>query len=70
MILRSKKPGTPPLADRRSGQDRRKVDKGPPSGRERRVHLEPRRPEVSELDLSNSEWAALQEQAEPVKKRR
>ena len=47
--------------DRRSGRDRRQVDKGPPSGRERRVGMEPRKPEVQELDFTPSEWTALQD---------
>ena len=50
-----------PAVDRRSGVDRRKVDKGPPGGRERRMGIEPRRPEVIEREASASEWATLQE---------
>ena len=50
-----------PAADRRSGGDRRRVDKGSPSGRERRVGMEPRKPEISEVEISPSEWAALEE---------
>lgn len=47
-------------ADRRSGIDRRKADQGPPKGkRERRVSVEPRKPEVQEVDLSPSDWAAF-----------
>jgi hypothetical protein len=45
--------------DRRSGVDRRQVDKDPPGHRERRRHVEARKPEVVELDLSDSDWAAL-----------
>jgi hypothetical protein len=45
--------------ERRSGQDRRRVDKGPPGGHERRRSVEPRRPEVEEIDMSPSEWDAL-----------
>lgn len=46
--------------DRRSGSDRRKVDKGPPKGlRERRVSVEPRKPEVQEVEISPSDWASL-----------
>jgi hypothetical protein len=29
-------------------------------GRERRRNIEPRRPEVAEIDLTPDEWAALQ----------
>lgn len=49
----------PPPEERRSGADRRKVDKGPPGGRERRVTIEPRKPDVREVELTPSEWAAL-----------
>jgi hypothetical protein len=52
----------PPATDRRKGADRRKVDKGPPRGRERRVSVEPRKPEVQELDVSPSEWAQLEDE--------
>ena len=48
-----------PRHDRRSGTDRRKVDiprKGQP---ERRRNLESRQPEVVEVDMSASEWGAL-----------
>ena len=45
--------------DRRSGVDRRQVDKGPPGRHERRQSLESRQPEVVELELSNSAWTAL-----------
>jgi hypothetical protein len=45
--------------ERRSGMDRRQKDVGGPNGRERRTSLETRKPEVVELDLTPSEWAAL-----------
>jgi hypothetical protein len=45
--------------ERRSGKDRRHADNGPLGRHERRRHLEPRKPEVLELELSDSEWAAL-----------
>jgi hypothetical protein len=48
-----------PSTDRRSGTDRRDVDAPPPGQRERRRGLEARKPEVVELDMSDSEWAAL-----------
>ncbi|WP_298826268.1 hypothetical protein [uncultured Piscinibacter sp.] len=54
--------------DRRSGRDRRLVDKGSPTGRERRVTLEPRKPEISEIDVTASEWDALSEQVRPEPK--
>lgn len=56
------KPKPPPAAptDRRSGQDRRKSDNGPPAGkRDRRRNIEPRQPEVVELQLTESQWGAL-----------
>jgi|APDOM4702015118_1054815.scaffolds.fasta_scaffold80313_2 hypothetical protein len=55
-----------PAVDRRSGVDRRKVDKGPPGGRERRVGIEPRRPEVVEREVSPSEWDSLHEPLPPA----
>lgn len=58
---------TAPLTDRRKGTDRRKVDQGPPRGRERRVGMEPRKPEVQELDFSASDWTRLQGESTPRK---
>lgn len=52
-------------ADRRSGVDRRRVDKGPPGARERRRLVEPRRPEVAELEMSEAEWAQLSAELPP-----
>lgn len=53
-------PATPQKNDRRTGVDRRRADVGPPKGmRDRRVSVEPRMPEVKELDLSPSDWAAF-----------
>ena len=53
--------------DRRSGRDRRQADKGPPGRSERRRVAEPRKPEVAELDMTESEWGALaQEPVTPV----
>lgn len=57
-----------PPTDRRQGADRRKADKGPPRGRERRISVEPRKPDVQELEVSSSEWARLQEEAAPKKR--
>lgn len=48
-----------PPQERRSGTDRRQADKGPPSTRERRVGVEPRKPDVREIEMTPSEWAAL-----------
>jgi hypothetical protein len=45
--------------ERRSGEDRRKIDQGPPGKHERRRSLEARKPEVVEREMSDSEWAAL-----------
>lgn len=58
---------TPPLpkAERRSGRDRRQEDLGPPSA-DRRRGIEPRKPEVNEVDISDSEWNRLQEAVRPA----
>jgi hypothetical protein len=48
-----------PPTERRAGQDRRTVEGSPPSRRERRRGLEARKPEVSELEMTSAEWAAL-----------
>jgi hypothetical protein len=53
--------GTADRPERRCGHDRRGADKGPPGQHERRRHVEPRRPEVAEIDMSHSEWGALSE---------
>ncbi|MFN3375155.1 MAG: hypothetical protein ACK40S_01195 [Burkholderiaceae bacterium] len=45
--------------DRRSGKDRRESDEGPPDRFERRRSVEPRQPEVVELELSEEELRAL-----------
>jgi hypothetical protein len=54
----STNPPPPGRNDRRSGADRRKADVDYP-GRDRRRGVESRKPEVVELDMSNSEWTAL-----------
>ncbi len=45
--------------DRRSGQDRRQEEQGPPTNYERRRSIEPRQPELTELQLSDEELKAL-----------
>ncbi len=62
MSSAKKPPANPSASDRRSGADRRKADKGPPTGRDRRIGMEPRKPEISEVEISPSEWAALEEE--------
>jgi len=59
--MKTPAPGrSPAKADRRHGVDRRKVDSGPPAGiRERRKSVEPRQPDVQELDITPSEWDRL-----------
>lgn len=68
------KPPVTPLprtTDRRSGVDRRKVDEGPPKGmRDRRVHVEPRKPDVQEVEISPSDWASLNNLPPPAPKQR
>ncbi len=48
-----------PITERRAGPDRRAIEGSPPGRRERRRGVEARRPEVSELEMSGAEWAAL-----------
>ena len=56
----------PPAVDRRIGADRRHADAPLPAGkRDRRRGLEARKPEVHEIDMSPSEWAALLEPPAP-----
>jgi hypothetical protein len=50
--------------ERRSGADRRQLEKGPPGRSERRKGLGPRKPEVSVLELTESEWASLTQEPE------
>jgi hypothetical protein len=45
--------------DRRSGQDRRQEEQGPPTSYERRHSVEPRQPEVTELELGDEELKDL-----------
>jgi len=56
-------PANPPRKssppERRAGSDRRKVDLPPPGKVDRRRSVDSRKPEVVELDMSNSEWTAL-----------
>jgi len=54
----STNPPPPARHDRRSGVDRRKADVEYP-GKDRRRGVESRKPDVVELDMSNSEWTAL-----------
>lgn len=46
--------------ERRSGADRRQKEVLEADKRERRRSIEPRKPEVAEIELSAEEWAALQ----------
>ncbi len=59
---------SPPASDRRKGIDRRKADHGSPTGRERRVGMEPRKPEITEIEITPSEWAALEAQLKSLRK--
>ena len=45
--------------ERRSGTDRRRVEGNPPVRWERRRGIEPRKPEVVELEMTASQWDAL-----------
>ncbi len=42
--------------ERRSGGDRRQNDLGAPVAKEQRRRIEPRKPEVVETEISDSEW--------------
>ncbi|MBB5204961.1 hypothetical protein HNQ51_002280 [Inhella inkyongensis] len=54
-----------PATERRSGRERRMRDRGPPVGmRERRVHMEPRAPQVEELEMSLSDFQKLIDQSQ------
>jgi hypothetical protein len=65
MVQRHGDPKTVP--DRRSGKERRKTEMAPVKGRDRRRNIEPRRPVVTEIELTPTEWDDLQQQAfEPV----
>jgi hypothetical protein len=54
--------------DRRSGEERRKEDLGSPFRVERRRTPEPRKPEVTEVDLTPSEWGRLDAAVPPKRK--
>lgn len=60
MTKKLETPPKPPDPDRRSGEDRRRIDTGPPGKRERRRNIEARKPETAEIEMSDSEWGALQ----------
>lgn len=47
-----------PGTERRAGADRRKRELPPPAG-ERRRSVEPRKPEVTEIEITASQWDAL-----------
>ena len=49
----------PRWVERRKGVDRRRIDAGHPGKHERRRGVESRKPDVVELEMSNSEWSAL-----------
>lgn len=57
--------GATPAADRRTGHDRRKRDELPDGWRDRRRHVEARKPEVVELDMTASQWAAFEQGPPP-----
>jgi hypothetical protein len=52
-------------ADRRAGVDRRKEDLPRPGLPERRRSVESRKPDVREIEMSNSDWARLDSAAPP-----
>jgi hypothetical protein len=54
--------------ERRSGVDRRREDDPPPKGIERRKGVEPRKPEVTEIDMTPSEFGRLTAEVVPPSK--
>jgi hypothetical protein len=54
--------------DRRSGKDRRTKDLGPPGKTERRRSLESRKPDVTEIEMSATDWSALEQLPVPPRK--
>lgn len=63
MTLKPSKVTAKSTVERRSGRDRRQADKGPPGRVERRRVAEPRKPEVAELDMTESEWGELAQES-------
>jgi hypothetical protein len=57
-------PRRPPTVERRSGVDRRVADLARPGKVDRRRNVDARKPEVIELDMSNSEWSTLSQSPE------
>ena len=55
----------PPLINRRCGYDRRILEKAFEGKHDRRRGIESRRPEVSVLEMSTSDWIALVETHSP-----
>jgi hypothetical protein len=49
----------PGSIERRSGNDRRRRESVPPASWERRRAIEPRKPEVAELEMTPSQWDLL-----------
>ena len=49
----------PSPIERRSGNDRRRRESTPPASWERRRAIEPRKPEVAELEMTPSQWDLL-----------
>jgi hypothetical protein len=51
-----------------SGADRRSVDIDRPGKKDRRRAVDPRKPDVVELEMTNSEWTALNQSPAPPTK--
>jgi hypothetical protein len=62
-------PRRPRTAERRSGVDRRAADLPPPGRIDRRRNVDARKPDVTELDMSDSEWSALSQSPEKLGKK-
>jgi hypothetical protein len=62
-------PRRPRTVERRSGVDRRAADLPLPVKIDRRRNVDARKPDVTELDMSDSEWSTLSQSPEtPAKK--
>jgi hypothetical protein len=62
-MVKSHGKSRPGSTERRSGNDRRRRESTPPASWERRRAIEPRKPEVAELEMTTSQWDALHDHA-------
>jgi hypothetical protein len=62
-MLKAQGKSQPASIERRTGNDRRHRETSPPASWERRRAIEPRKPEVAELEMTTSIWDALHDDA-------